>query len=170
LNDAVSEMFSRGMPARAGWRIVHQTGAGQHESIARQYAAAGLAHVVEPFFDDLAPWYAGATLVIARAGGATLAELACAGCPAILLPYPHAADNHQLANAKIFESAGAAIIIEHDRLPSQTAARLSTAVAELVQDSARRTAMRIAMRNRARPEAAMNVVDVLQSVMVAGTK
>jgi UDP-N-acetylglucosamine--N-acetylmuramyl-(pentapeptide) pyrophosphoryl-undecaprenol N-acetylglucosamine transferase len=167
LNEAVSEMFSRSLPALAGWRIVHQTGAGQHEAIARKYAAAGFTHVVEPFFDDLAPLYAGATLVVARAGGATLAELACAGCPAILLPYPHAADNHQLANAKVFESAGAAIIIEHDQSPSQTAVRLSAAVAELTQNSARRHAMRDAMRTLARPDAAMNVVDVIQSLMEA---
>jgi UDP-N-acetylglucosamine--N-acetylmuramyl-(pentapeptide) pyrophosphoryl-undecaprenol N-acetylglucosamine transferase len=165
LNDTVSEMFSRGLPALAGWRIVHQTGADQHEAIARVYAAAGFTHVVEPFFDDLAAYYAGATLVIARAGGATLAELACASCPAILLPYPHAADNHQLANAKVCESAGAAIIIEHDQSRPQTAGRLSTAVAELAQDAARRRAMGIAMRRLARPEAAMNVVDVLQSLM-----
>ena len=93
---------------------------------------------------------------------------ACAGCPAILLPYPHAADNHQLANARVFESAGGAIVVEHDRSPSQTAGRLSTAVAELTQAATRRNAMRIAMQTLARPEAAGNVLDVLQTVMAGG--
>lgn len=165
LNQAVVEMIARGLPALASWRVVHQTGANQHESIARRYAGAGLSHLVEPFFDDLAPLYASATLVISRAGAATLAELACAGCPAILLPYPHAADNHQLANAKVFESAGGAIVVDHQRVPSTTANHLTTAVVELAQDAARRNAMRSAMRKLARPEAAGKVLEVLQTVM-----
>ncbi len=167
LNQAVVEMIARGLPALAGWRIVHQTGANQRETIAQSYAAAGLSHLVEPFFDDLAPLYAVATLVISRAGAATLAELACAGCPAILLPFPHAADNHQLANAGILASAGGAIVVEHDRSPSQTAERLSSALAELVEDSARRTAMRIAMRTLARPDAARNVAELVRSLIDA---
>jgi UDP-N-acetylglucosamine--N-acetylmuramyl-(pentapeptide) pyrophosphoryl-undecaprenol N-acetylglucosamine transferase len=169
LNDAVAVMLSRQLPVLAGWRIVHQTGAGQHAEIARKYAAAGFAHIVEPFFENLAEFFSSATLVISRAGATTLAELACAGCPAILLPYPLAADKHQLANAKVYESSGAAIVIEHDRLPSQTASRLSTAVAELSQDAARRNEMRIAMRKLARPTAASNVLAVLQS-LIAGNK
>jgi len=164
LNDAVSEMLSRQLPALAGWRIVHQTGAAQHELISQTYAAAGFTRVVEPFFDDMAALYKGATLAVSRAGAATLAELACAGCPAVLLPYPHAADNHQLANARVYESAGAAIVVEHDRLPSQTASRLSTAVAELSGDAGRLKAMRNAMHTLARPDAAGNVLAVLQSL------
>ena len=164
LNEAVSEMLSRQLPALAGWRIVHQTGAGQHELIAQKYAAAGSTYIVEPFFDDMAALYKGATLAVSRAGAATLAELACAGCPAILLPYPHAADNHQLANARVYESAGAAIVVEHDRSPSQTASRLSAAVVELSGDAGRLKAMRNAMRKLARPNAAGNVLAVLQSL------
>jgi UDP-N-acetylglucosamine--N-acetylmuramyl-(pentapeptide) pyrophosphoryl-undecaprenol N-acetylglucosamine transferase len=170
LNDAVAEMLSRQPPALIGWRIVHQTGAGQQAETARKYAAAGFTHVVEPFFDDMATLYACATLAVSRAGAATLAELACAGCPVVLLPYPHAADNHQLANARVYESAGGAIVIEHDRSPSQTASHLSTAVAELSGDPDRRQTMQNAMRKLARPDAAGNVLAVLQSLMGGNKK
>ena len=169
LNEAVADMLARQLPALAGWRIVHQTGASQHECVSQKYAGFRLTSIVEPFFDNLAEWYACATLVISRAGATTLAELACGGCPVILLPYPHAADNHQLANAKVYESAGAAMIVEHDRIQSQTVDRLSTAVAVLAQDASRRNAMRHAMRQFARPDAAGDVRQVLQSVM-AGLK
>lgn len=164
LNAAVADMLARQQSPLAGWRIVHQTGAGQQQSITLQYAAAGLNHVVEPFFDNLAEWYASATLVISRAGATTLAELACAGCPAILLPYLQAVDNHQLANARVYESAGGAMIVEHDRLPSQTADHLTSVVVALSRDRLRRNAMRRAMLNLARPDATANVLKVLQSL------
>src|SRR5207253_2042810 len=105
LNDAVVGMLGQPVPQLAGWRIVHQTGAAQHDRTEKVYRAARLACVAEPFFDDLSEWYAQATLVIARAGATTLAELACAGCPAVLVPYPHAANDHQMANARVFEGA-----------------------------------------------------------------
>src|SRR5258708_8098215 len=73
--------------------------------------------------------YAAATLTISRAGATTLAELACAGCPVLLLPYPHAADNHQLANARIYEAAAGALRVNHDRSPCDTSHPFSAPVA-----------------------------------------
>src|SRR5579863_9968032 len=99
LNDAVVELLTQMPPHLHSWRIVHQTGAAQHLKIAEAYRKAGIAHFVQPFFDDLSDQYSQAALVISRAGATTLAELACGGCPALLLPYPGAADHHQLANA-----------------------------------------------------------------------
>jgi UDP-N-acetylglucosamine--N-acetylmuramyl-(pentapeptide) pyrophosphoryl-undecaprenol N-acetylglucosamine transferase len=128
------------------------------------YRDSGRPHVVQPFFDDLADWYACATLAISRAGATTLSELACAGCPAVLLPYPHAADNHQKANAQVFEAAGAAIVIEHDRAASKTVDRLSTAVAGLAESFERLSAMRQSMLKLARPQAALKVCEALQSL------
>lgn len=166
LNDAVSSMLVGKPKQLTDWHIVHQTGSAQHEEIAQRYRAAECPGVVEPFFDDMPSLYASATLTISRAGATTLAELACAGCPAILLPFPHAADNHQLANARAFENAGAAIVIEHDRNPAATAEHLTHVVAELAADSSRREAMRHAMRQFARPDASRQVVDVLKSLIV----
>jgi UDP-N-acetylglucosamine--N-acetylmuramyl-(pentapeptide) pyrophosphoryl-undecaprenol N-acetylglucosamine transferase len=165
LNGAVMRMLERHPLPLAGWQIVHQTGAAQHLEMERRYRAAHLTAVVAPFFDDMPARYASATLVVSRAGATTLAELACAACPAILLPYPHAVDNHQLANARLVESAGAAIVILHDSNPEATRDHLADAVAALAADAPRRAAMQQQMRQLARPDAARNVVDILQSLI-----
>src|SRR5262249_2751562 len=125
LNEAVIGVLAARPQTLAGWNIVHQSGSAQEEQVAAAWRASGLTSIVKPFFDDLADNYAVATLVIARAGATTLAELACAGCPAILLPYAHAADNHQLANARVFEAAGGAVVIEHGRELTQTVQQLT---------------------------------------------
>jgi UDP-N-acetylglucosamine--N-acetylmuramyl-(pentapeptide) pyrophosphoryl-undecaprenol N-acetylglucosamine transferase len=162
LNDLVSRMLVIRLPHLKGWRVVHQTGASQQEQIEQRYRTAGLAHVVESFFDDLAAWYRQATLVISRAGATTLAELACAGCPAVLLPYPFATDNHQAANAQIFQDAGAAVVMEQ---PAEgNCDGLAAAVAGLAEDPVRRADMQRAMRSLARPDAARKVCQVLQSL------
>ena len=168
LNEAVVTLLERKLRQLADWQIVHQTGQSQYAKIAESYRATECTAIVEPFFDDMPSRYASATLVVSRAGATTLAELACAGCPAILLPYPHAADNHQLANARVFEKAGAAIIVEHEANPATTADNLARAVAALAADAARQTAMQYAMRQLARPDASRRVVDVLQS-LIAGS-
>jgi UDP-N-acetylglucosamine--N-acetylmuramyl-(pentapeptide) pyrophosphoryl-undecaprenol N-acetylglucosamine transferase len=165
LNNAVVAMLERSQPPLAGWRIVHQTGASQHSGIELRYRAARLTAIVAPFFDDMLAHYASATLAVSRAGATTLAELACTGCPAILLPYPHAADQHQLANARVFENAGAAMVIEHDSNPAATADHLASAVAALAADPSRRQTMQNSMRQLARPDAARQVADILQSLI-----
>jgi len=164
LNASVASLLLRQPPQLIGWRIVHQTGAAQHAQIEEAYRKAGFAHFVQPFFENLSDWYSEATLVISRAGATTLAELACAGCPTVLLPFPHAADNHQLANARVFEAAGAAMVIEHSASPSATGGQLAQAVSSLANDPLRRAAMRRAMGTLARPDAARNVWQVLQTL------
>lgn len=166
LNEAVMEMLTRQLQKLAAWQIVHQTGPERSSEIADAYRSARLECIVQPFFDDLSGLYSQATLVIARAGATTLAELACAGCPAVLLPYPHAADDHQLANARLYESAGAAVVVEHEPSPTRTTAHLAETIDALTADTARLTAMRKAMQGLARPDAAANVVAVLQSLAV----
>ena len=164
LNDATIAMHLKKLPQLAGWKIVHQTGVVQCELVAAACRAAGIDHVVRPFFDDLPEWYSRATLVLSRAGATTLAELACAGCPAILVPYPHAADNHQLANARAYEAAGAAVVVQHGLNSPDTSDWLTSAISALAADEARQTSMRQAMRRLARPDAARQVVAVLQSL------
>ncbi len=164
LNELVCGMFSQQSSQWNGWRIVHQTGAAQERQVEQTYRSAGLNHYVQPFFESLADWYSPATFVISRAGATTLAELACAGCPAVLIPYPHAADNHQLANARIFEEAGAATVIQQGPSTANTGDRLNAVVARLASDPAHRAAMRKAMQTLARPDAARDVRQVLQSL------
>jgi UDP-N-acetylglucosamine--N-acetylmuramyl-(pentapeptide) pyrophosphoryl-undecaprenol N-acetylglucosamine transferase len=165
LNEAVVGMLEQHRSQFGEWRIVHQTGASQYDRIQKTYRDLGVAHVVQPFFDDLSDWYARAALAVSRAGATTLAELACAGCPAVLVPYPLAADDHQLANARAYAACGAAVVIEHDEVSSTAGPQLAATVAGLAADATQMAAMRAAMRSLARPDAARNVFEVLQSLM-----
>ena len=104
---------------------------------------------------------AAASLVIGRAGALTLAELAIVGKPAILIPLPTAADDHQSKNAAHFERAGAAVVLSQRTSSAQD---LASAVAMLVSDPGKRTAMGKAMRALAQPQAAEAIVDRLQAL------
>lgn len=164
VNDAVAHLLRSTPDIWRAARIVHQAGTVQSDSLRAAYAETGLDYLVEPFFTDMAERYRAATLVISRAGATTLAELACAGCPSVLVPYPHAADNHQWHNAEHFRKAGAARLVEQSPDPSETARQLAAIVTELLSDRGKLAAMRRAMRSLARPDAARNVVQVLQTV------
>ena len=144
-----------------GWQIVHQTGQQQAEEVRRRYAELKVEAVVSPFFTELVDWYRRATLVVSRAGATTLAELACAGCPAVLVPYPNSVGDHQLANARVYESAGAACVIEQNGDLAMTAETLTERLSSLLVDDERREIMRRAMCRLAKPQAAVDVVDRL---------
>ena len=90
--------------------IVHQTGEQEHAAVTNAYAAAGIAAEVRPFLDDMARRYAEADLVICRSGALTVAELAAAGVASLLVPYPHAVDDHQTGNARFLAEHGAALL------------------------------------------------------------
>ena len=91
----------------------------------QRYARAGIVVELAPFFADLPQRIAAAHLVIGRAGASTVAELATIGRPSILVPYPYAADDHQTANARAFEAAGACIVIPHAEFTRQDPGRPS---------------------------------------------
>ena len=106
------------------------------------------------FSDKPGELYSRATIAISRAGGMVLSELVACGIPAILIPFPHAADRHQDANAQYVASAGAAITLDQDRLSG-----LASLLGSLMKDSERRRRMEQACREIARPEAAQAVAD-----------
>jgi UDP-N-acetylglucosamine--N-acetylmuramyl-(pentapeptide) pyrophosphoryl-undecaprenol N-acetylglucosamine transferase len=109
INDAVVEtLHAGGLPE--GWQVLHLTGETDYERIAAA-AFARSAYVMRPYLDDMADAYAVADLLVTRAGASTLAELAALGKPAILVPYPYAAEGHQSANAARIEAAGAAVVL-----------------------------------------------------------
>jgi UDP-N-acetylglucosamine--N-acetylmuramyl-(pentapeptide) pyrophosphoryl-undecaprenol N-acetylglucosamine transferase len=151
-------------PRLTCWGIVHQAGATDADAVGQQYAAMQVDHVVEPFFADMAAQYRQATLVVSRAGATTLAELACAGCPAILIPYPAATDNHQQLNADNFVAAGAARCVVQATEPGDTAERLQREIEFVLADPARLAAMRSAMFGLSRPDAAQRVVAEIESL------
>ena len=139
-------------------KVVHQTGAESYDDVVRAYAAhPALSAEVQPFFDDMPRRLAAADLVVSRAGATTLAELAAAGRPAILVPFPHAADDHQRMNAEAVRDAGAAVMIQDSELEG---ARLAAEIESLASDPARRTRMAAAGKTLAQPDAARRIADV----------
>lgn len=149
--------------------IVHQTGPDALDEVRAAYAAfpsLASAHVAA-FLDDMPRRLADADLVVARAGATTLAELAAAGRPAILVPYPHAADDHQRLNAEAVAEVGAALsILDHEL----SGPGLAGAVAELAADRARLRRMGEAARTLARPDAAGRIADVALSLLPGGAR
>ena len=148
-----------------GWNVVHQTGERDAETVSEAYAAAGVSAEVAAFFPDLPSRYADAALVVSRAGATTLAELACIGCPVVLVPYPGAVRDHQRRNAEHFVSAGGAVLVPEGPTSS---GRLTETLGELLVNPARQAEMSVAMRHSAMPDAAEAVADLLlpRSVVV----
>jgi len=146
------------VPALEIW---HQTGKGDQDRVREAYATLGLAEPrvrVADFLSDMATPYAWCDLVLCRAGATSLAELAAAGRPAVLVPFPHATDNHQEHNARALVDAGAALLL---REGEWTAEALCAALAGLLADEPQLAAMRTAMLAAARPEAARTIYDQL---------
>ena len=136
--------------------ITHQTGERDLERVRDEYRHAGLQARVEPFLYAMDREVGAADLVVCRAGATTIAELTAAGRPAVLVPLPTAADDHQRKNAEVLAAAGAAEIIEQKDL---TGERLAERIVALANDSGRRAAMVNAARTFARPDAARVIVD-----------
>jgi UDP-N-acetylglucosamine--N-acetylmuramyl-(pentapeptide) pyrophosphoryl-undecaprenol N-acetylglucosamine transferase len=139
-----------------GFTLVHQTGERDLAFVRAEYAAAGVDARADAFLDPVVAEVIAADLVIGRAGATTLAELAAAARPAVLIPLPTAADDHQRRNAEVLERAGGAIVIDQTTL---TGPRLAEAVQALAADLVRRARMSDAMRTLARPDAAGTIVD-----------
>ena len=165
LNVAVMPAITKLAEQLKTWKIVHQTGPLGVERARSLYLELGLSFVVEPFFHDMADLYSRADLVISRSGATTLAELACAQTPMILLPYPHAADDHQRANALTFVDHRAAVLVEHTNAPEKTTDRLVDALMSLIDDSLRRTQMGQAAKELAHPNAAIAFANVIESAI-----
>lgn len=137
----------------------------ENEAAARAaYEALGVAADVSPFFTDLPARIAAAQLVIARSGASTVSEIAAIGRPAILVPYPHALDHDQAANAAALEAAGGALVRrEQDLTPDILAGE----IARLAGDPASLSAMADAARGAGRPNAAALLADLVEA-MAAG--
>jgi UDP-N-acetylglucosamine--N-acetylmuramyl-(pentapeptide) pyrophosphoryl-undecaprenol N-acetylglucosamine transferase len=148
-----------------GLRVIHQTGVADEVWVRQRYQELGVVAEVLPFIDDMASAYGRADLVVCRAGATTLAELASVGKPAILVPYPFAADDHQRANAEVLVQAGAAELIFDAALTGEALAARALALA---RDRASLASMSRAARTLAIPDAAARVADVCRSVAAAG--
>jgi UDP-N-acetylglucosamine--N-acetylmuramyl-(pentapeptide) pyrophosphoryl-undecaprenol N-acetylglucosamine transferase len=149
LNSTVPAAIAQ-LPVQPG--IFHQTGRQDLDRVRADYAAAGIKARVEPFIEDMAAAYDWADLVICRAGALTVAELAVAGVAAILVPFPHATDDHQTGNARFLADAGAAVLLpQADMTAEKLAGMLSdfTGQRSVLQEMAGR-AHALAMPDAAR--------------------
>jgi UDP-N-acetylglucosamine--N-acetylmuramyl-(pentapeptide) pyrophosphoryl-undecaprenol N-acetylglucosamine transferase len=160
---SAAPQLARALP---GLRIIHQTGASDLESVRRRYREAGVEARVEPFIAEMAEVYREADLVLGRAGATTIAELTVAGLPAVLVPYPHAADDHQAQNARELVDAGGALCLRQESLAP---GELAVLLGELLADDGRLERMARAMRGCAFPEAANATVDLLRALATTGS-
>jgi len=131
---AIAALRDRGVSVR----VQHQTGAADERAVADAYRDRGIEAEVTPFIDDMMAAYRRADVVICRAGATSCAELTALGVPAVLVPFPQAADDHQTKNARELADAGAAILLPQSEL---TPERLADVVAGVVGDRARRAEM-----------------------------
>jgi UDP-N-acetylglucosamine--N-acetylmuramyl-(pentapeptide) pyrophosphoryl-undecaprenol N-acetylglucosamine transferase len=143
--------------------VIHQTGADQFAEMQVNYAALGYEGRVDvrAYIDDMPSVLSRAAVCVARAGALTLAELAIMRRPAILIPLPTAADDHQTMNALAFERAGAAVLLPQ---AEASATRLADLVDEILQDPARHAQMVDAMGTLARAEATRDIVAELAAI------
>ena len=143
--------------------VIHQTGTDQFGEMQVNYAALGYEGRVDvrAYIDDMPAVLAQAAVCVARAGALTLAELAIMRRPAILIPLPTAADDHQTMNARAFERAGAAFVLPQ---AEASATRLGDLVDEILQDPGRRAKMAAAMGALARPGATHDIVAELGAI------
>jgi UDP-N-acetylglucosamine--N-acetylmuramyl-(pentapeptide) pyrophosphoryl-undecaprenol N-acetylglucosamine transferase len=156
VNQATIEMLKRLDDMRGALRVVHQTGALDHEGVRAAYDELPFEAEVVPFIDRMDLVYARADLVVCRAGAATIAELTVFGKPAVLVPYPYAAYDHQRLNALALVEGGAAEMILDRELDGE---KLAARVRALYADHARLAAMADAAKRLGRPEAAERIVD-----------
>jgi UDP-N-acetylglucosamine--N-acetylmuramyl-(pentapeptide) pyrophosphoryl-undecaprenol N-acetylglucosamine transferase len=161
LNHAARESWP--MFAKAGLpvRIVHQTGLASFEETQRGFAESGLGGEVSAFIQDMAAAFAEADLIVCRSGAGAVAELAAAGKPAVLIPFPFAADDHQLRNAEAFEKAGAATLVLDREWNGE---RMFQTVSGLMKSPERLSAMAANARKLAHQGAAARAAEILEEI------
>ena len=153
LNLALPQALAR-MPLAERPQVLHQCGSRGLDEAREAYARAGVDAEVVSFIDDMAGSYGWADLAVCRAGALTLAELTAAGLGAVLVPFPHAVDDHQTRNAQVLVEAGAAQLIQERDLDIEQLGRL---LKSLLDDRPTLIAMAVAARTLAKPDAAQQI-------------
>jgi len=155
LNERVPAAIARATKKLGPIHVIHQTGVDREAAVKKEYEEARLTTVsVVPFLDDVADQIASADVVIARSGANTVAEIAAIGRSSILVPFPHAADDHQAKNAMALADLGGAICIRQEAADE---VRLATELGLLLEDPERRTRMAHVAREHGRPHAARDI-------------
>ena len=159
--DSVADLRQR-VP---GIHIVHQTGERDYNDAQAAYANLGDSVEAYRFIDDMPGLFASADLLVCRSGASTVAEVTAAGKPAVFVPFPRAADDHQKRNAEALERAGAAVMLEESKLTRES---LVEAISTLLGDPSRLERMGDAARKLSHPNAARDIAAM--AARLAGTK
>jgi UDP-N-acetylglucosamine--N-acetylmuramyl-(pentapeptide) pyrophosphoryl-undecaprenol N-acetylglucosamine transferase len=144
-----------------GIHIIHQTGQRDYDRVLAAYAQSGIAVEVYKFIDDMPGTFERADLLVCRSGASTVGEITAAGKPAIFVPFPAAADDHQNVNARALERAGAAVVVEESNLD---AAYLVDTIAALIGDAARLRTMSVAAKSLAHPKAVEEIAEMVREL------
>ena len=161
LNRAARECWPLLRSARIPVRLIHQCGPNMHQDLARQFAESGLDGRVTPFLDDMPAAFEAADLVICRSGAGAVSELAAAGKPSVLVPFPFATDNHQLKNAEAMRNAGAAkLVLDRD----WSGERMRDVILHFAGHRDELFEMAQKARNMAHPKAARRAAEILQQI------
>ena len=158
INRAIAGWIDGGGPGR--WKVIWSTGRGSYEEFKGYHHPPAV--TVSPFIDPMADAYAVADLAVARGGMMTGAELCAWGIPAVIIPLPSAAADHQTGNALALEAAGAAVHLPQKDLSTLTLGRI---LAELMKDDARRGRMAGHAKGRGRPRAVDDIVSHLLTLL-----
>jgi UDP-N-acetylglucosamine--N-acetylmuramyl-(pentapeptide) pyrophosphoryl-undecaprenol N-acetylglucosamine transferase len=165
LNENVPRALYKVRRQLGGWHVVHQSGQSDLDATKSLYRKFDLPATVVPFVDDMPSMLRATDLAVCRAGGTTLAELSAAGVPSVLLPYPRAADDHQLANARVFSAGGGCVTIDEREISDRLDDRLADMLCFLLANEALRRRMSAAMCMLARPAAAQDVAELIWSII-----
>ena len=168
LNQVVPPALGRLRRQLAEWHLVHQTGAGQLQAVETRYQAAGIDALAVCFIDELAHVLGETDLAVCRPGGTTLAELAAAGVPALLLPHPDAADDYHLANAQHYASAGGCRLLDERTCEGHLEEGLAGELDALLKSGAGRAEMATAMRGLSHPGAAHEIAALAFRLLDSG--
>jgi len=142
--------------------VRHQSGRNKDKATLAAYSAVGVAADVQPFIDDMAEAYGWADLVICRSGALTISELTVVGIGAVLVPFPHAVDDHQTRNAAFLCDAGGAQLLPQSELTGES---LAVCLSELLNNPEQLQSMAAKARTLVRPESAQRVADVCEEVI-----
>jgi UDP-N-acetylglucosamine--N-acetylmuramyl-(pentapeptide) pyrophosphoryl-undecaprenol N-acetylglucosamine transferase len=161
INSAVVEALPEIKAALPNLKIVHQTGEKEFAGVKAGYEKAGVVAEVSAFIADMPRAFANADLIVCRSGASTVAEITAAGKPAIFVPFPRAADDHQTKNAQALEKAGAAILIPQSQLTSELLAKQITS---LLKERTTLAAMSAASKRLAHPNAGREIAEMVAAI------
>jgi len=161
INQAMIESLPGLRDRIPGIQIIHQTGQRDFDHVQAAYQKSGISSEVHKFIDDMPGTFARADLLVCRSGASTVAEITAAGKPAIFVPFPQAADDHQNVNARALERVGAAVVVEESNLG---AAYMVDTIAAVLADPNRLHGMSAAAKSLAHPKALEEIAEMVKQL------